>query len=295
MSHTLQMLPDPMDHEQYVTRQESSGPPQRRDWHLQRGRFQGFVFIQVAICHLGALLAPWYFSWSALGVTVALWIVSQGIGVCVGYHRLLTHRSFETSPAVRRLLALVATLALQGGPAVWVGTHRLHHRYTDSDGDPHSPRGSLLWAHALWLCFFEHLGSRRLAGDVLGDPWLRRLDQVWFVPPMLLALILWWLGGWPFLVWGVFVRTVFVWHATWAVNSICHRWGYRSFATRDQSYNNRWIALIAFGEGWHNNHHAFPSSARHGFSAKELDLAFWFIRGMERLGLAWNLRLPIGK
>lgn len=277
-----------------LQRRQNAGPalPSRRNWYTERGRFQTFVFGQVVVCHLGILLAPWYFSWPALGVAVGLWVVSQGVGVCVGYHRLLTHRSFSTFPAVRRLLTLIATLSAEGGPAVWVGTHRLHHRFTDDDGDPHSPESSLIWSHVLWLCFFEHLGARRLATDVLRDPWLRHLDRFWFLPPILLAILLVWIGGLPFLVWGVFVRTVFVWHATWAVNSICHRWGYRNFETHDCSRNNAWVAALAFGEGWHNNHHAFPNSARHGLSKGEFDPAYWFIWALERLGLAWDVKMP---
>jgi fatty-acid desaturase len=264
----------------------------QRNWQQEHGHFQWIVFVQIGVCHIGSLLAPWYFSWSSVFVALGLWFVSAGVGVCVGYHRLLTHRSFETHPFIRRILTFIATLAMQGGPSVWVGTHRLHHQFADKDGDPHSPKDDFWWGHMVWLYFFEHLDARSHAEDVMSDPWLRRLDQFWFMPAILLAVLLWWIGGLPFLVWGVFVRTVLVWHITWAVNSVAHRWGYRNYNTRDDSRNNFWVALLSFGEGWHNNHHAFPQSARHGLRRWEIDPAYLFIRLLERCGLAWKVRLP---
>ena len=264
----------------------------QRDWRAEHGHFQWFAFLNISACHVGALLAFRFFTWPAVWVAVALWVVTAGLGVCVGYHRLLTHRSFETHAWMKRLLTLIGTLAVQGGPSVWVGTHRLHHQHSDRPGDPHSPRDDFWWGHAIWLCFFEHLDARVHAGDLARDPWLRRLDQFWFLPAIVLAVILWWLGGWPWVVWGTFVRTVFVWHVTWAVNSVSHRWGYRNYDTPDGSQNNVLVALLSFGEGWHNNHHAFPASARHGLRRWELDPAYLFIRALEGCGLAWNVRKP---
>ena len=264
----------------------------QRDWQRERGRFRWGVFIQVALFHAGALLAPWLFSWEALFVTIGLLFVSGCIGICVGYHRLLTHRSFETYPFIKRALTLIGTLAGQGGPAVWVGTHRIHHQFSDKDGDPHSPKHSFWWGHVIWLYFFENPVARSHAADVMNDPWLRWLDQLWFLPFFGLAILLWWIGGLPFLVWGFFLRMVVTFHSTFAVNSVAHRWGYRTYETPDDSRNNVWVALLTFGEGWHNNHHAFPQSARHGLRRREIDPAFQFIRLLEKCGLAWNVKLP---
>jgi stearoyl-CoA desaturase (delta-9 desaturase) len=264
----------------------------KRNWRGERGKFQWEVFVQLSICHIGALFAPWYFTWPAFFCFVFMWIATAGLGVCVGFHRLLTHRSFETNIWIKRALTFIGTLAVQGGPSVWVGTHRLHHQHSDDIGDPHSPKENFWWGHLVWLHFFEHLEAQSFSEDVVKDPWIRWMDKLWFVSSFSFGGVLWLIGGLPFLIWGMFVRTVFVWHVTWAVNSVSHRWGYRNFDTADGSRNNRWVALLSFGEGWHNNHHAYPQSARHGLRPLEIDLAYLFICLLGKLGLAWKIKTP---
>jgi stearoyl-CoA desaturase (delta-9 desaturase) len=217
------------------------------------------------VLHGGLILAPFVFSWSGLAVCVALYLVS-GFGITVGYHRLLTHRGFRTPKAVEYFLALLGTLAAQAGPMQWVATHRAHHRHSDQEGDPHSPRSGFWWSHILWWMPYEaDLDDpalyRRYVLDLDKDPVHRFLNRWHIVFPLVLAGLLFvvgelWAGvGLSWLIWGFFVRTATLYHATWLVNSATHRWGHRSHATKDRSTNLWWVALISFGEGWHNNHH----------------------------------------
>jgi fatty-acid desaturase len=264
----------------------------KKDWHEDRGRFQWEVFSQLAVFHVGLILAPFYFSWAALGCAVFLWFLTSCLGICIGFHRLLTHKSFQTNVWVTRFLVLCGVLAFQGSPSIWVGTHRVHHQHSDRPGDPHSPQNHFWWGHVSWLCFFEHLDAFSYGKDVISDSWISLMDKYWFIFSPILGGLLWLVGGMPFLVWGLFVRTVFSWHFTWAVNSIAHRWGYQNFDTHDDSKNNAFVALFSFGEGWHNNHHAFPQSARHGLKFWEIDPAFMFIRFLQFVGLATKVKLP---
>ena len=264
--------------------------------------------IWVGGLHAGVLLAPFFFSWSGV-VVFAVLAVLTGFGVTLGYHRLLTHRSFQTPKAVQYFFALMGVLANQGGPIMWVAVHRKHHAFADLDGDPHSPRHGFWWAHMGWWMRFDPVFDDPVLGrqnvkDLARDPFYRMLDRWQIVPPILLAGLLYELGtlwggvGWSWLIWGMFVRTVFVLHATWFVNSAAHVWGYRNFKTRDQSTNLWWVALLSFGEGWHNNHHAFQRSARHGLCWWEVDPTYYLIRLLSLVGLAWDIHLapkPPGK
>jgi len=221
----------------------------------------------------------------------------------MGYHRLLTHRSFQTQKGVEYALTTLGLLANQGGPLKWVAVHRIHHQHSDSDGDPHSPRHGWWWAHLLWwMPMIPHLDQashyERYVPDLRQDR-MHRLFQRWHVLlPIFLAGALFGIGeafgglGVSWLIWGMFVRTSFVHHATWLVNSATHVWGYRTYATRDDSTNLWWVALLTFGEGWHNNHHAFPRSARHGLRWWEFDLTYWLIRLMSWVGLARQIHVP---
>jgi stearoyl-CoA desaturase (delta-9 desaturase) len=250
----------------------------------------------------GIVLAPFTFSWSGLGICGALYLLT-GIGVTMGYHRLLTHRSFQTYRIVEYVLTLLGSLAHQGGPLKWVAVHRIHHQHSDSEGDPHSPRHGLCWAHMLWwMPKFPHLDNpalyERYVADLAKDP-MHRFFQRWHVLlPFMFGAFLFgvgqWAGGlgWSWLVWGMFVRTSFLYHATWLVNSATHLWGYRSYATRDDSTNLWWVAILTLGEGWHNNHHAFPRSARHGIRWWEIDVTFWLIRSLSWIGLAKQIHVP---
>lgn len=250
------------------------------------------VFITSAF-HLGCLPAFFAISWHNLAVFSATWLVS-GLGITFGWHRLLTHASFRTFNFIKYFSTLCGCLAIQGSPFEWVGIHRLHHRDTDSAQDPHSPAHSLLWAHFGWsmVRIPQYDEARRCIADLKADPIMVWIDQWWFLPQFLLAGVLFWVGGWQWLVWGVCVRTVVLWHCTWMVNSVAHRWGYRNFATSDSSTNNWFVALISLGEGWHNNHHAQQRSAAHGMMWWEMDLTYSVIALLRRMHLVWQVIEP---
>jgi len=248
-------------------------------------------FWGIAILHGACLAAPFAFSWSALAVAVVLYWAVCGLGISMGYHRLFTHRGFETSRFFYVLLAALGTMNFQGGPIQWVGIHRIHHRDSDTDHDPHSPRHGFLWAHLLWCLARDPLGRdvTVAAGDLKKDPVMVWLDRWFWVPQAVLAVVLYLAGGWSWVIWGVAVRTVFTYHATWLVNSASHLWGYRNFETKDDSRNNWWVALISWGEGWHNNHHAHQRSARHGLRWFEVDPTWWTLVLLRKLGIVRKL------
>jgi fatty-acid desaturase len=215
--------------------------------------------------------------------------ISFGIGM--GYHRLLTHRSYKIPKAIEYFLTVCGTLALEGGPITWVGTHRIHHQHADKDGDPHSPRDGGWWAHMGWIISGKsHHNNTKLmakyAPDMAQDRFYFWLNTYHYVPLTVLGLVLLAVGGWPMVFWAVCLRVVIGLHTTWLVNSATHMWGKQRFATRDDSRNNWWVALLTFGEGWHNNHHAHPTSARHGLMWYELDLTWLQIRLLKMMGVA---------
>jgi stearoyl-CoA desaturase (Delta-9 desaturase) len=249
-----------------------------------------------------------FIEWIDLAV-LAVGYVATCLGITVGFHRLLTHRSFQTYPAVRYGLAVLGTLAVEGSVIKWVADHRKHHAFADQDGDPHSPHGAGagvsgalrgLWhAHIGWL--FNSVGQadeRRYAADLLKDRGLRRIDaaekpliMASLAIPFLLGLLAKgsFTGAVVTLVFGALVRVFLLHHATFSINSICHFFGRRRFATKDRSTNVAWLSLATLGESWHNNHHAFPTSAFHGLRRRELDLGGLFITALERAGLAWRV------
>ncbi len=250
----------------------------------------------LAAIHLGAVAALFFFSWQALAVAVLLWWVAGSLGIGMGYHRLLTHRGYKTPKWVEYTLTVCGTLALEGGPIAWVATHRIHHAFTEKDGDPHSPRDGFFWAHMGWIIRGDGMhnktvGLSRYAPDLAKDRFYVWLTHWHWVTQIMLAVALFALGGWSFVLWGVFMRVVVSWHATWFVNSAAHRWGSRRFETKDTSTNLWWVALLSHGEGWHNNHHAFPAAARHGLKWYEIDVNWYGIRTLQLLGLARNIRL----
>jgi stearoyl-CoA desaturase (delta-9 desaturase) len=244
-------------------------------------------------------------------VIFALMYALSAIGITVGFHRLLTHRAFQTHRPLRYALALAGSMALQGPVIDWVADHRKHHAFTDEEGDPHSPHagrgaglggmaGGLWHAHVGWL-FRTHgqASSKRFAPDLVEDPGMRRINRSfpWIAlaslgVPFLLGLAL--SGGslaaaLAALLWGGLVRIFLVHHITWSINSICHFFGTRRFDTEDRSTNVFWLALPSLGEAWHHNHHAFPRSAFHGLRWYELDPSGWLILAMARVGLAWDV------
>ncbi|HEX8495536.1 MAG TPA: fatty acid desaturase [Pyrinomonadaceae bacterium] len=268
--------------------------PHRRDQRKDATNWSIFIFL--LLMHMGVAAAFFTFSWMALASAVLLWWVSGSLGIGMGYHRLLTHRGYKTSKAIEYFLAVCGTLALQGGPIPWVATHRLHHMYSDEDGDPHSPRDGKWWSHMGWMLAGETIHNKpelmaTYAPDLAKDKFHVWLTRWHLLPSIIVALLLYLLGGWPFLVWGFIVRVTFWLHATALVNSATHIWGRRRFETGDNSRNNWWVALLTFGEGWHNNHHAHPTAARHGLAWYELDLNWIGIRTLQLLGLARSVKL----
>jgi stearoyl-CoA desaturase (delta-9 desaturase) len=243
-------------------------------------------------------------------VVFAITYVVTGLGITVGFHRLFTHRSFKTSRALRALLGVLGSMAVEGPLIDWVATHRKHHRYSDHPGDPHSPhvghppgwRGELSGlghAHLGWMLRGKDMANpRRYATDLLADRDLRFISRtfpLWVVAGLALPFALGWAitgslaGGLTGLLWGGAVRIFVLHHVTFSINSLCHAYGRRPFATRDQARNLAWLAPFAFGESWHNNHHAFPTSARHGLRRWQIDPGAWLIGGLERCHLAWGV------
>ncbi len=246
----------------------------------------------MAAFHAGALAAIFFFTWKAFFVACFLWWVSGSLGIGMGYHRLLTHRGYRTPKWVEYFLTLCATTALEGGPIFWVATHRIHHQFSDHDGDPHSPVDGKWWAHMGWILMGKSMHHdtttlARYVPDLAKDKFHVWITKYHYVPVIVVGLILLTTGGLPFLMWGLFVRTTLGLHATWMVNSVTHTWGSRRFATRDLSTNN-WIvgSLFTWGEGWHNNHHAHPVSARHGLAWYEFDINWYGIWLLKKIGLA---------
>ncbi|MGF1497974.1 MAG: acyl-CoA desaturase [Elainellaceae cyanobacterium] len=248
--------------------------------------------------HALALLAPWFFSWSALGVMVALHWLFGSIGICLGYHRLLTHRSLQVPQWLEYVLATIGALALQGGPIFWVAGHRRHHLYTeDEEKDPYAASRGFWWSHMFWLLykrpeFFDFERYQKYAPDLARDRYYTWLNRNFLLLQIPLALVLYALGGWAFVIYGVFVRAVTLWHTTWLINSATHLVGHRRFHVKDGSRNLWWTALLTYGEGWHNNHHAFPNVAKAGWAWWEMDMTWWAIRVLQGLGLARKVVMP---
>lgn len=253
--------------------------------------------------HLGVLLAPVYFSWQAVGVTLLLhWLIGS-IGICLGYHRMLSHRSFYVPQWLEYIITTIGAFAMQGGPVFWVGGHRQHHGFTeDLHKDPYSAARGFWWSHMAWILYaktehFQFDNYKKFAPDMANDPYYKFLDKYFLSLQIPLALLLFAIGslqglGISFLVYGVFVRAVFLWHSTWLINSACHKWGYRNFAdSEDHSTNLWWAALLTYGEGWHNNHHAYPKSAKTGLHWWEIDLTWGAISVLRLLGLTRKLYL----
>ena len=223
-------------------------------------------------------------------MALALWWLSGSLGIGVTYHRLLTHRGFRVPKPLEYLGTLAGMLASEGGAISWVAMHRMHHARSDVPGaDLHTPKDGFWWSHIGWVLCKDGLDvrerNRRYAPELVADPVHRALERIHWAPNVLLGLMLFALGGWPLLVWGGFVRLLLTLHGTWLVNSATHTWGYRTWRTKDDSRNLWWVGLLAWGEGWHNTHHAFQRSARHGFGW-ELDANWLVIRTLA--GSAWQ-------
>lgn len=263
--------------------------------------------IFITAMHIGCLAAPFFFSWSALGAAVVLYWLTTSVGICMGYHRFLSHRAMKLAKPVEFATLAMGTLSAEGTPLTWCAVHRLHHQKSDQEGDPHSPQDGNTWSHILWLLVrrekseLDALHSKYVP-ELVDQPMMKffqRTQAAWLIGTAV-ALIGagYWLGGLygavSFFAWSICLRTVLAYHATWLINSATHRWGYRNYKTRDDSKNLWWAAMFAFGEGWHNNHHAHPSVAPAGHRWWEVDMTWWIIKGLRFVGLAWDVndRVP---
>ena len=268
--------------------------------------------------HLLALLAfvPWLFSWSGLVWAFAGLYLFGTLGINIGYHRLLAHRGFVCPRWLEYGLSVLGACCWQGSPMNWVAIHRMHHQHSDEPADPHSPRRGFFWSHMGWFllrdpAIYNLSTYDRYARDLLQDRFYKQMEKprVWRTIQLIQWMAFLILGaiigglitasllgavqlGLSWLVWGVFVRTVAVWHITWSVNSITHLWGYRNYATGDDSRNNVFVGLVSNGEGWHNNHHAEPRCASHGRRWWELDVSYLTIRAFQWVGLARDVVKP---
>jgi len=266
---------------------------------VKSNQIQWVTMSVVTAFHVLAIGALFTFSWANLAAAAITWWIAGSWGIGMGYHRLLTHRGFKTSKFVEYFLTFCGTLGLQSGAINWVTTHRIHHGFTETDKDPHSPRNGTYWAHMGWI--FRGTAQnqteatqQRYAPDLVKDKVHVFLSNYYWVTPILAALILLAVGtsltgtlfgGFSMVLWGIFLRQVIGWHSTWLVNSATHLWGTRRFETHDDSRNNGLIAALTFGEGWHNNHHAHPRSAKHGLTWYEFDVNWLQVKLMEKLGL----------
>lgn len=250
----------------------------------------------VVATHLLSLLAPFQFNWAAFWVAISLYIITGLFGITLSFHRNLSHRSFKLPKWLEYLFAYCGVQALQGNPIDWVSTHRYHHQFCDSQRDPHSPIEGFWYSHMSWLfdtnSVVERCGEPNNVGDLQKQPFYRFIQSTYLLHPIALGALLYAMGGFPFVVWGMGVRIAWVYHITWLVNSACHVWGNQAWKTGDLSRNNWWVALLAFGEGWHNNHHAFEFSARHGLEWWQLDMTWYVVWLLQALGLATDVKIP---
>ena len=246
--------------------------------------------------HLFAIPAFFTFSWpNVAALLIGNWIVGS-LGVGLGWHRLLTHRGFKAPKWLEYTLSIFATMSIQDPPNNWITTHRMHHAFTDTDKDPHSIRPGFWWAQIGWIVWgtaqdHDQATLKRYIPDLLKDKWHTAISRYFYVPVIISAIILFAIGGWTMVVWGVFARVVVGWHTTWFVNSLAHIYGPRPYDTGDNSTNNWFVAILTFGEGWHNNHHMSPTSARHGLEWYQFDMNWIAIRILEKLGWATDIRV----
>ena len=274
----------------------------------QEGRVNWITAIAMSLFHVGAIAALFFFSWTNIAVAMVMYFFAINVGIGMAYHRLLTHRGYRTPKWVEYFLTTCGTLALEGGPIFWVATHRVHHQNSDHEGDPHTPHDGTWWAHAGWIISGRSLHSEtallgRYAPDLTRDPvhvWLSKYHWLPLTIAGFLQLALGAavagpdhriVGAISMVLWGTFLRVTLGLHATWLVNSATHLWGKRRFETRDDSRNNWWVAILTGGEGWHNNHHAHPVSARHGLAWYEFDVNYYCIWLLAKMGLAHKVQI----
>ncbi|HEU5088375.1 MAG TPA: acyl-CoA desaturase [Roseiflexaceae bacterium] len=255
------------------------------------------VIVSVVVPLIGVFVAIWTLwerlvGWREISIMVIGYVLTA-LGITIGFHRMLTHRSFEAHPVVRFLFLAFGSAALQGPCHEWASTHIKHHAHTDDDDDPHSPLHGFFHSHLGWLIAGDKPDLNTYGKWMLKDPLVMFMGRTWYVWFLLSMLVPYLLAGWTGVLWGGLVRVFLLNHVTWSVNSVCHTFGNKMFVTADQSRNNWLVGLLAMGEGWHNNHHAFPRSAFHGMRWYQFDLSSYTIWLMEKIGLAWNVhRVP---
>ncbi len=263
--------------------------PEKIQWHWKIAPF--------ILVHLACLAAFW------MPVTAGLVALAVGLyllrmwAITAGYHRYFSHRSFKTSRVFQFILGVLGSLSLQKGPLWWAAHHRQHHRHSDEHGDLHSPGlQGFIWAHVGWILTTEHDDTDydRIA-DFSRYPELVWLNRLHIVPGVALAALLLYFGGLPAFIWGFCISTVAVWHVTFSINSLTHMFGGRRYATKDDSRNNLWLAILTLGEGWHNNHHYYKTSTRQGFFWWEVDVSYYVLKALSAVGLVWDLREPSPK
>ncbi len=299
---------DPLDDTLEVT--QPSEPLESVPWNKKLGTFLVIIVPIVGLIASIVMLWGWGISWIHVVLLLVGYLLT-GHGVTVGFHRLFTHKSFETGPIVTSVLGVLGSMSVEGSILKWVATHRMHHQHSDREMDPHSPHhegegliGYLkgIWhSHMGWFFRPDPPGLEKYVKDLKSDRLvvtLSKLFPLWLVlglviPGVIAGLVTQsWIGGLLGVLWGGFVRVLLVHHVTWSVNSACHLWGAMPFRTHDQSRNNPVFGILAMGEGWHNTHHAFPASARHGLAWWQIDSSYLVIRTLALLGLARNIRLP---
>jgi fatty-acid desaturase len=271
----------------------------------QQGRINWITTIVMGLFHVLAVVALFFFSWKNLAAFAITYFFAINVGIGVSYHRLLTHRGFRCPKWVEYFVTACGTMALEGGPIFWVATHRVHHQNSDHEGDPHTPTEGTWWAHAGWILSGRAMHSEtallgRYAPDLTRDPVHVWLSKYHWLPLTLSGLLQIAIGTWAtghftggltMMLWGTFLRVTIGLHATWLVNSATHMFGSRRFETKDDSRNSWWVALLTGGEGWHNNHHAHPVSARHGLTWYEFDVNYYCIWVLSKLGLAEKVQI----
>jgi stearoyl-CoA desaturase (Delta-9 desaturase) len=285
-------------------------PPERISLSIRLVVLAAIIIPLLSVVAAPFIVWGWGFRWTDLGLLLGLYMLTA-LGITVGYHRLFVHRSFETNIVVKFVLAVLGAMAAQAPLLTWVAKHRAHHQHSDTIGDPHSPHGHHggalgvlrgVWhAHIGWFFDPDLPDIERYVPDLRKSRALRvasALFPAWVALGLLLPAVLGglitrtWSGVWTGLIWGGLVRIFLVHHVTWSVNSACHLWGLRPFRSNDESRNNAVFGVLALGEGWHNTHHAFPTSARHGLRWWQIDVSYWVIWALARLGLDWDLKLP---
>jgi stearoyl-CoA desaturase (delta-9 desaturase) len=271
-----------------------SNPPVRQERQRGRGKSSWFGYAVFILLHAACLTVFFVDTTiTALALCAACYVIHM-FGITAGFHRYFSHRAFKTSRPFQFALACLGCSASQGGPSWWVARHRHHHRTSDTADDLHSPIAhGFWWSHSGWILSSVSDGTDDQAvKDLKRFPELRWLDRYYWAPPLALAVACFLIGGWSGLVWGFLVSTVLSHHATFSVNSVCHLWGRRRFATGDGSRNNFLVALITLGEGWHNNHHHYQSSAKQGLRWWEIDVSYYAIRVLACMRFIWNVRMP---